>query len=89
MKIEFAENAVPPNGGFDMTITDGNNVEKIKQLRKESGDGNKFKGKTDEEIRRIVREDFPDADLRDEEIQIIRNGDDVKVKVVKEREVVE
>jgi len=89
VKIEFAENAIPPNGGFDMTITDGNNVEKIKQLRKESGDPNKFKGKTDEEIRRIVREDFPDGDLRDEEIQIIRNGDDVKVKVVKEREIVE
>ena len=88
VKIEFAENSIPPNGGFDMTITDGNNVEKIKQMRKESGDVNKFKGKTDEEIRQLVREDFPDGDLRDDEIQIIRNGDDVKVKVVKEREVV-
>jgi hypothetical protein len=88
VKIEFEENSIPPNGGFDMTITDGNNVEKIKQMRKESGDVNKFKGKTDEEIRQLVREDFPDGDLRDDEIQIIRNGDDVKVKVVKEREVV-
>jgi hypothetical protein len=88
VKIEFAEHSLPADGGFDMTITDGDNVERIKQLRKDSGDPNKFKGKTDEEIRRIVKEEFPDGDLRDDEIQIIRNGDDVKVKVVKEREVV-
>lgn len=89
VNIEFAENSIPPNGGFDMTITDGNNVEKIKQLRKDSGTPGQFNGKTDEEIRRMVREDFPDGDLRDDEIQIIREGNDVKVKVVKEREVVE
>jgi len=89
VNIEFAENSIPPNGGFDMTITDGNNLEKIKQLRKDSGTPGKFNGKTDEEIRRMVREDFPDDDLRDDEIQIIREGNDVKVKVVKEREVVE
>ncbi len=89
VNIEFAENSIPPNGGFDMTITDGNNVERIKQLRKESGTPGKFNGKTDEEIRQMVREDFPDGDLRDDEIHIIREGNDVKVKVVKEREVVE
>ena len=89
VNIEFDENAIPSNGGFDMTITDGNNVEKIKQLRKDSGTPGKFNGKTDEEIRRMVREDFPDGDLRDDEIHIIREGNDVKVKVVKEREMAE
>lgn len=85
VKIDFPESAVPNGTGFDMTITDGNSVERIKQLRKEAEPG-KFDGKTDDEIRRIVREDFPDADLRDEEIQIIREDGKVRVKVVKERE---
>ena len=85
VKMEFDESSAQTEGGFDMTITDGNKVERIKQMRKGAEPG-KFDGKTDEEIRRMVREDFPDGDLRDEEIQIIREGDKVKVKVEKERE---
>ncbi len=84
VKIKFDENTAPREGGFDMTITDGQNVERIKQFGKKAEAG-KFDGKTDEEIRRMVREDFPDGDIRDEEISIIREGGKVKVKVVKER----
>lgn len=86
VKLNLAEGSIPNNGGFDMTITDGDKVERIKQMRKDSGDPGKFEGKTDEEIRRLVREDFPDENLLDEEIQIIREGGKVKVKVVRERE---
>lgn len=66
-------------GGFDMTIQDGNNKTRIKEMRKE-GNGERFKNKTDAEIRDMVREDIG-KDLRDDQIEIVRKDGKVMVKV--------
>lgn len=72
----------PYNDGFDMTIKDGNNVNRLKQVRRTGGDlANRFNGKTDAEIKEIVKEDFGDANLKDDQIEIIREGDKINVKV--------
>lgn len=65
---------------YELNIEDNNGQEKIKLLQKHA-DPDKFKGKTDEEIRKMVREDAGNPDLKDEEIKISRNGDGVQVKV--------
>lgn len=75
------------NGGFDVTISDGNTVNHLKELRK-TGDKNadRFKGKSDDEIRQMVKEDFKEVNLTDDQIKIQREGDNVKVKVSVSRE---
>jgi len=72
----------PYNDGFDMTIKDGNNVNRMKQVRR-NGENNEsnFKGKSDSEIRKMVKEDFGDANLQDDQIEITREGDNVKIRV--------
>ena len=65
-----------------MTIKDGENITKMKEIRKNgSGDPDRFKGKTDDEIRKMIKEDFGNPDIKDDEIEIIREGDKVIVKV--------
>ncbi|HEY3251058.1 MAG TPA: hypothetical protein VGK25_08055 [Ignavibacteria bacterium] len=70
---------------YEINIDDNNGKEKIKLMQKQA-DPEKFKGKTDQEIREIVRKDLDNPDLKDEEIKIQRNGDNVQVKVEVERE---
>ena len=72
----------PSNGGFDVTITDGNTINHLKEFRKSGEDhANRFKGKSDAEIKQMVKEDFNEAALTDDQIEIIRDGESVKVKV--------
>jgi hypothetical protein len=72
---------------FELNVKDGNNEEKLKVISKTSSDFSKFKGKSDDEIRKMVREDLENPNLKDSEIKITRgdNGD-VKIKVEAERQ---
>lgn len=82
MKINIPEDQLKKDGGFDMTIKDGGNVTKLREVRNTNpGDPERFKGKSDNEIRKMIREEIGNPEIRDEEIQIIREGDKVKVKV--------
>ena len=82
VKVVIPDDQIKKEGGFDMTIKDGNNVTKMKEIRKTGPDnGDRFKGKTDAEIRQMIREDIGNPDIKDDEIEIIRDGDKVKVKV--------
>lgn len=82
LKVNIPEDQIKKDGGFDMTIKDGQSVTKLKELRNTNpGNPNRFKGKTDEEIRMMVREDIGNPEIKDDEIQIIREGDKVMVKV--------
>lgn len=65
---------------FEMNIEDDNGKEKIKMMTKKA-DPSRFDGKTDSEIRDMVRKDFGNPKLKNEEIKISRNGDKVQVKI--------
>jgi hypothetical protein len=65
---------------YELNIEDKNGQEKIRLMEKKV-DPEKFKGKTDKEIRDMVRIDTGNQDLTDDQIQIIRSGDKVQVKV--------
>ena len=67
---------------FELTIDENNGNEKIKVFTKKA-DPEKFKGKTDQEIRDMVKKDHPE--LNDENIKITRDGDKVQVKVEVEK----
>jgi hypothetical protein len=69
---------------FELNIEDKNGQENIKLMEKRA-DPEKFKGKTDKEIREMVRKEAGNQDLTDDQIQIIRNGDKVQVKVMVEK----
>lgn len=84
MKVVIPDNQLIKDGGFDLTVKDGNNITKMKEVRKTGpGDADRFKGKTDEEIRNMVREDINAPDLKDGQIEIIRKDGNVMVKVNK------
>lgn len=68
---------------FELTIDENNGNEKLKVFTKKV-DPDKFNGKTDQEIREMVRKDF-NGDVKDNEIIIERNGDKVQVRVEKDR----
>lgn len=70
---------------MELTIDENNGKEKLKVFSKKVDPG-KFKNKTDKEIREMVRKDFDNPHIKDEEIKITREGDDVKVKVEVNRE---
>lgn len=76
------ENKLKEPRSFELNIDDNNGNEKIKLFTKKV-DPEKFKGKTDEEIRKMVKENHPE--LQDKDIKIERNGDKVQVKVEVER----
>ena len=65
---------------FEMNIDDNNGKEKIKLMTKKA-DPHQFDGKTDEEIREMIRKDFNNPDLKDNDIKIDRTGKEVKVKI--------
>ena len=66
---------------FELRIDDGNNQEVLKQKVK-IGNDDKFKGKSDDEIRKMVREDLGNPDIKDNEIKIERDqNSDIKIKV--------
>lgn len=65
---------------FEMNIEDDNGKEKIKLLTQKA-DPKRFEGKTDSEIREIVKKDIGNPELKDSDIIIDRTGKEVKVKV--------
>jgi hypothetical protein len=72
---------------FEMNIEDNNGKEQIKLLTKKA-DPHQFDGKTDSEIREMVRKDFNNPELKDSDIIIDRSGKEVQVKInVDKREV--
>lgn len=79
---------IKKDGGFDITVKDGENVNRIKELRRTGPgtSGEMFKGKSDQEIRDLVRKDTGNPDLKDEEIEIKRDGEKVMVKVNTKKE---
>jgi hypothetical protein len=73
------------NNKIDMKITDGNDEEHLKTENriKLNCDENRFKGKGDKEIKQIIMEDLKDMNISEDDIQLIRDGDKIKVKVSK------
>lgn len=65
---------------FEMNIEDDNGKEKIKLLTQKA-DPKRFEGKTDSEIREMVKKDIGNPELKDGDIIIDRTGKEVKVKV--------
>lgn len=70
---------------IDMKIRDGNNEEHLKtENRIKLGfDTERCEGKSDEEIKQMLMEDLKDKNITKDDIQIIREGDQIKVKVQK------
>lgn len=65
---------------YEINIDDKDGREKIKLMQK-TADPDHFKGKTDSEIRQMVREESGNKDLKDEQIKITRDGEKIQVKV--------
>ena len=65
---------------YEINIDDNNGQEKIKMMQKKA-DPDKFKGKTDREIREIVKKDLNNPDLKYNDIKITRENGEVQVKV--------
>ncbi|MBZ0202596.1 MAG: hypothetical protein K8I03_06235 [Ignavibacteria bacterium] len=65
---------------FEMTIDEDNGQEKVKLLQRKA-DPDKFKGKSDDEIRKMIKDEFKSPGLKDSDIIITRDGDKVQVKV--------
>lgn len=86
VEITLPENGMQ-NKGFQLNIDDGDQKMKIEERRHTSENpGQEFdiKGKTDEEIRQMVKNRFKDQNLHDNEIKILRDGDKISVEIVKD-----
>lgn len=70
---------------YEINIDDKNGKEKIKVMQK-MADPEKFKGKSDDEIRKMVREELGNPDLKDDEILILREGNECRVKIESNKE---
>lgn len=84
VKVVVPIDQMKKDSGFDLTVKDGDNINRIKEVRKHGpGEADRFKGKSDEEIKKMVKEDFKDMNLKDDQIEIKRDGDKVMVQVKK------
>lgn len=83
MMINEKGNETNTPKSYEINIDDKNGQEKIKLMQKEAVPG-QFKGKTDQEIRDYVKQQNPDQNLKDSEIKISRDGDNVQIKVERE-----
>ncbi|HRI85741.1 MAG TPA: hypothetical protein PK536_09890 [Ignavibacteria bacterium] len=85
-KIELPEGSLKDNSGFDITIKDGNNIQRTAEVRKfrNEGEGDRFKDKTDDEIRKMVAEDIGDKNIRPEDIMISRKDGKIMINVKKQ-----
>ncbi|MBN8584856.1 MAG: hypothetical protein J0M37_07140 [Ignavibacteria bacterium] len=68
---------------FEMNIEDNNGREKIKLFTKKA-DPKQFEGKTDEQIREMVKKDFGNENIKDSDIIIERKDGKVQVKINKD-----
>lgn len=80
--IKMSENG--KNGAFQLDINDGNQKMRIEERRKDGTEEVEFniKGKSDEEIRQMVKDKFKDQNLQDGDILITRTGEEVSVDIV-------
>jgi len=80
--IKMSENG--QNDAFQLDINDGNQKMRIEERRKDGTEEIEFniKGKSDEEIRQMVKDRFKDQNLQDGDIQITRTGEEVSVDIV-------
>lgn len=81
-EIKMSENG--KTGGFQLNINDGNQKMRIEEHRKEGNvpmEEFNIKGKSDNEIRQMIKERFKDQNLKDSDIKIIRNGEQVSVDI--------
>jgi hypothetical protein len=88
-KIEVTTNGERKNGGFQLNINDGNQKMHIEERTKTSPDGKpefNFKGKTDQEIKQIVKDKFTNHNLSDNDMSIIRNNGEITVDINKKLE---
>lgn len=87
-RVFIPESSIKDEGGFDMTIKDGNNEERIKQVRKKGSDEEmaRFKGKSDQEIKKMLMEDLKDKGITEDMIEIKRDGDKVMFNIKVEKE---
>lgn len=83
IRMVIPEQEIKKDGGFDMTIKDGENVNRLKNIRKINPDGaaDRFKGKSDAEIREMVKADIGNTDIKDDDIIITRTGDKIQVRI--------
>lgn len=65
---------------FELNIEDDNGKEKVKLLTQKA-DPNRFEGKTDAEIRDIVKKETGNSELTDEDIKITRENGKTKVQI--------
>ena len=56
-------------------------MNRIKQMKNINPDKDRFIAKSDEEIRKMFREDFPGTNLKDENIVISRKDGNVNFKI--------
>lgn len=87
-RVFIPEHSIKEEGGFDMTIKDGNNEERIKQVRKKGSEEEtaRFKGKSDEEIKKMLMEDLKDKGITEDMIQIKRDGDKIMFNIKVEKD---
>jgi hypothetical protein len=83
MKISQEQMENSPNN-LEVRIDDGNNHEVMKLVHNNL-DADKLKGKTDREIRDYVKQMNPELNLQDNEIKIIREGENAKVEISREK----
>jgi len=83
MKISEEQMKNSPHN-LEVRINDSNNEEVLKMVHNNL-DADKLKGKNDREIRDYVKKQNPDLNLQDNEIKIIREGENVKVEVIREK----
>ncbi|MBS1517536.1 MAG: hypothetical protein JSS91_05560 [Bacteroidetes bacterium] len=83
-KIFIPENGIRSNIGFDLTIKDGDIVNRIKEIRKDGkSEPDRFKDKTDDEIRNMLMEELGDKNINPEDIKITRKDGKVMVNIKK------
>lgn len=82
---------MPENGNenkaFQLNIEDGDQKTRIEERRHTDDQpvqGFDIKGKSDDEIRQMIKKRFKDQNLHDGDIKITRDGDQVSVNIVKE-----
>jgi hypothetical protein len=83
MKVEHNNDNNPKD--MELRINDGNSQEVMKFVKKPL-DQEKLKNKTDDEIRKYVKEDLGNPDLKDDDIKITRENGEVNVKIEVKRE---
>lgn len=86
-KIFIPESAIKNNDGFDLRIEDGDDKNKTLEVRKfrnkNDGEADRFKNKSDEEIKKMVMEDLQNKNINPEDIQIVRKGDKIMINISK------